>query len=242
MEYILIALCFVGITAQGQAQEPDLVETYWYLNELVIEGENIIPPVNNELEFTDLFFLENTDGTTNLSSCVCLCGGGNISFGQNTITLDNLIFLPIDDCTIPENSNFKNTYFDDFFKHETSAVSDPILYEILTDGEGNKQLTLTNSNGDRAIYGDVLLGLQDQDAALFTIAPNPVNRHLQLQFSNNLLNGEVLLYDANGRLLVQQKGLHDSNLNLEVSNLSKGIYFVAVTNGSRKTVKKFIKQ
>jgi endonuclease I len=70
--------------------------------------------------------------------------------------------------------------------------------------------------------------------------PNPVENTLNLQFENPFQSVEIL--SVTGQVLKQQS-VYSQQVQLNVSNLEKGIYFVKIYFSHEKTaVKKFIKQ
>ncbi|GER60201.1 T9SS type A sorting domain-containing protein [Patiriisocius marinus] len=237
----LILLIFIVIFSTTiKAQESDLVDTFWYLREISIDGTVITPPNNDELETPFLEFLSVTNGYT-LVTCVCYCGATNfVQFGNDFIQFDGMSFLITDDCDMSENNIFQDIYFVEFFQSEMAAVSDPIGFDILTDSDGNKQLTLTNSNGDIAVYGDQLLGIDTATVNSFSIATNPVNETLRLILPDSMKKGTIKIYDLNGKLHFSAT-TSSLKFSTDVSSLNSGMYLVEVADGDRKSIKKFIK-
>jgi len=73
----------------------------------------------------------------------------------------------------------------------------------------------------------------------FTIYPNPVtNGSFKIKTT---FNGEytLSLFDFSGKTLLKKK-INDSNQDVDISNLSKGIYFVETINGNKKEMKKIL--
>jgi alpha-amylase len=62
-------------------------------------------------------------------------------------------------------------------------------------------------------------------------------------FKINAIVSNVFIYDINGRIVKQEKGVIEANTAIEISNLKKGIYFLTANdaNGSSFT-RKFIKE
>lgn len=239
---MVILFCFFVIqNSKAQDPNPDLVETLWYLSTINTGGINISPPSNEELAFIPLLFLPNSNEFL-MDTCVCYCGQtGVVQFNSNSIQFDGMSFLITEGCDMFENSIFQDIYFVEFFQTETNAVSDPIEYEILTDSDGNKQLTLTNSNGDVAVYGDQLLGVEDNRLPTFTIASNPVQNTLSLVLPESLKNSSIEVYDIRGKLQISKTSTN-TTVATDVSNLTNGVYLVVVTNSVTKSIKKFIKE
>ena len=73
---------------------------------------------------------------------------------------------------------------------------------------------------------------------LVKLFPNPAQNVLQV-VSNQIID-QLTIVDINGRIL---KAIELSNLeyNVDVSSLTKGVYFLEIKSGTNKTVKRFIK-
>lgn len=69
-----------------------------------------------------------------------------------------------------------------------------------------------------------------------TIFPNPVSNTLTIQ--NIEIDGEVVIYDATGKLIMSKTTNQNS---VDVSNLCNGLYFLELNNNGNKTIKKFVK-
>ncbi|MBU3713927.1 MAG: T9SS type A sorting domain-containing protein, partial [Ferruginibacter sp.] len=75
-----------------------------------------------------------------------------------------------------------------------------------------------------------------------SIYPNPVGQFLNLMPTDGfVLNGKsATILNASGIALIQKK-LTSNNEKLDLSGLSKGIYFLHIADGKEKTVLKLIK-
>jgi hypothetical protein len=77
--------------------------------------------------------------------------------------------------------------------------------------------------------------LQELDYVLY---PNPASDILQITFQEEI-NGEIFIYDATGKLNFNEKISGEKFFNCDVSNLSKGIYFLQVQTNSAASRTKF---
>lgn len=118
-----------------------------------------------------------------------------------------------------------------------------ISASLSSDGEvlavGAVELTL-NVNGFRSGYVKVydLSALLSSDSfvqAHFTVYPNPVSEVLNIEVHQALVLQKVIIYNNLG----QQVKATDKN-SIDVSSLSKGVYFVEVHTNSGKATKKVI--
>jgi hypothetical protein len=86
--------------------------------------------------------------------------------------------------------------------------------------------------------GPVLLGTPGfNHANAFSIAPNPVGNILSVQAHDNANIRSIKITDTNGRIIATPSGLNA----VDVSHLSKGIYFAQIESDTGSVFKKFIK-
>ena len=175
--------------------------------------------INNELSFSGIAACNNYQG----------------SFSYDEIN-DLLILENFDAtlslCDFPTHDDFELEYFD-FFQAEHFS------YSTLWDNEGNEFLDLEASPGYILHYQNhpLDLSINDNDLASITIHPNPSSNHISIS-SNNIIINSITIYSLTGKKIIENsKGLNSIN----VSNLSKGMYFIEITSSEGKTVKKFIK-
>lgn len=104
----------------------------------------------------------------------------------------------------------------------------------------------------RAYYNTVasqfstnVLGEQDFEFKDFSLFPNPNNGSFKISFTPET-NEEIAveIIDMNGRNIYsktfQNLGLFDNDL--QINNISSGMYFLNIQNGKRKMVRKIIKK
>jgi uncharacterized repeat protein (TIGR01451 family) len=85
------------------------------------------------------------------------------------------------------------------------------------------------------------LSVEDFDLKTVSIFPNPTSEILNINAQTPI--SKVSLYDLNGRLLKEEQ--INGNLmqhQLDVQNLSNGIYFVEIDSGDKSVSKKFVKR
>lgn len=78
-------------------------------------------------------------------------------------------------------------------------------------------------------------------SATLVVAPNPVKNILKLQFNTTFNNATIQLFDNNGRLQKEVKTNHESQKQIDVSNLSKGFYTGRVISDKKSLSFTFIK-
>lgn len=95
---------------------------------------------------------------------------------------------------------------------------------------GSKSLTFTLANDEFALEDNML------------VYPVPAKSTLTLSNPKNLEISSVRIFDGNGRMVRELGKLATaSETQIDVNSLSAGYYFLEITSGSQKTVKKFEK-
>ena len=72
------------------------------------------------------------------------------------------------------------------------------------------------------------------------VYPNPFHTNANIKFLHELINGELIIYDLQGRELEKMKNIYESKIVLSRANLSNGIYFFRLIEGDRISIRKFI--
>ncbi|MFH1320030.1 MAG: phospholipase D-like domain-containing protein [Bacteroidota bacterium] len=122
--------------------------------------------------------------------------------------------------------------------------------DISTLSSGVYKVTVTDSSGcldslSINITEPPEVGISEiEDDILFNIYPNPNNFHLNIQFNlNRNTNVSISITDIVGKIIHTESlkgkaGINQHQLNIE--NLSSGIYFIEMKAGEKNTTRKFI--
>lgn len=89
----------------------------------------------------------------------------------------------------------------------------------------------------------VTLGTPSEQNAEFTLYPNPNKGNFTIQFKSDSLNSiEVYVHDILGKKVYYNSfdPVAYFNQNIQLSNVSSGVYLITVIEGERRTVKKII--
>jgi len=87
----------------------------------------------------------------------------------------------------------------------------------------------------------ITLNNQEFSTDSFTLHPNPAHNNVKILFETPGYENLISLYTVNGRLVNTQNVSNSKSIyNLDISNLSPGIYFVKVNQNNTETVKKLI--
>jgi hypothetical protein len=237
MKHITLFLAiFVFYT--GYTQDPQLFENDWYLQNVIIDGQDNFPPSNDDVPFITITFIQNNSF---ISTYVCDALEGTVIY-TNSEFLINGWSMTLGGCFGPfaqENTLFQGIYLDTFF---VGNIDDPFNYNII-DESNSKTLVITSSSGDEAIYSNQLLSRDNFEISKFSIHPNPAKSELFITAQNTAGNLKVKIFNIEGKLLSTQTLEIANQTSIDVSQLMSGIYFLKIEDENGNTaVKKFIKE
>mgnify|MGYP000176840572 CR=1 FL=1 len=229
--YLLLAIL---IFQTNLAQDLQLLENTWYLQNVIIDGQDNFPPSNDELISVPAIF--NQDG---FITYVCNELSGFIEYNGDTFNFPQPLSTTLIDCQYQINEDFEIIYFNFY----DSSLGNLFNYIITTDSNDNKTLVVTSNTGDQAIYGDHLLSNQDFYSSQFSIHPNPAIDKLYIITTTSKENLTLKIFNLEGKLLSTQNLEVANQTSINVSQLISGVYFLNIEDENGNTgVKKFIKQ
>lgn len=76
---------------------------------------------------------------------------------------------------------------------------------------------------------------------LITLSPNPASSQMRLTINANEVPGSVMITDVNGRLIEEVVIAQPKNIQINVSHLIEGIYFVKIAFKNQIVSKRFVK-
>ncbi|WP_452228895.1 T9SS type A sorting domain-containing protein [Lacinutrix sp. MEBiC02404] len=234
-KYFLVIIIFL-FALHSKGQDSRLGENVWYLQNVIVNGQNNYPPSNTEVASVSLAFFTGFDFETN----VCNLLSGNLIFDDalSTFTFSEL-YQTLIVCDMQENSSFESLYFSNFYFANQSGA---FTYNIVQLIDNTYTLTITTNNGDQAIYGSALLSTNKHIASKIKLFPNPVIHSLTIDKTKDLLNLKLTVYNVKGQRKLSHKIASSNTTNLNVSNLEPGIYFfVFETENGEIETKRIIK-
>lgn len=95
----------------------------------------------------------------------------------------------------------------------------------------------------RAVATDGLLAVSEVAtvANVFNVFPNPVNDVINVSNSQNGTVNKITVTDVNGRTVKEAKYDNGTNVQINVSDLSSGVYMMNISSDKGSTVKKIVK-
>jgi len=195
--------------------------TYWSYdwavsNEWSLEGKTFYYLTSGRVDSTVQYgYTSATDSTLKGYTIYYYSNGldSTVSTGFNTVTSQ----FEVDDKVIVEQKeNGKTKSFSLYSKDN---------------GTWSKNATFTYKNGAATAVNDIEL------KPTFTIYPNPATTSLQLQFTEPLAVQKIHILNLNGQTV---KETQDAT-NIDISELSTGLYFVKVISDKGTSTHKFTK-
>jgi hypothetical protein len=209
----------------------------WYFNGVLIPGATGNTYVANQTgNYTSQLTGQGCVANSNLISVIVnpkpIASAGIASQNIGAVTFSN------------NSTNYSSSLWNFGDNTSNSSITNP-FHQYLADGTYNVVLTVTNSCGSTSteitvtILGTAIEELESQTN--FAIYPNPFQSNITLSNSNsNSMVGIVTIFDATGKA-ISYESLNigpGNNLQMNVENLAKGIYFIEVkTNEYNKTLK-----
>ena len=236
MKHLLLVLSLT-CTLQCFAQDPILYEHTWYLHDLIIDGtSNPLPP---DALIIPLFFTDEPPGDLNFQTIVCQEAVSEVMFDDpnSSFSFVQGFFVGGIECEFMSTAEEFETKYFDFFRDE---ISFPFVYGI-SSSNGNFTLIITSESGDRAIYGDQLLAVNDENLVEVGMYPNPVSDLLTLSSPNNEILS-VHIYNLEGKQISRSERMSQNRNEIDLTNLNSGLYFLKIFFNGGQVTKKIIKK
>lgn len=205
------------------AQQGEFVSNVWYLEKLIIQGDDLFLPQNEEVSQSTLEI-----DSSNSVFYIDFCYGGmadGLSFpDDNNFTIDNFS-APAMACEITENNCYQGLYFNFIWNNSVY----PFHYSVTEEEDNLKKLVITGNDNNQAVYYNSSLSVQDAKELHFVIYPNPTKDFIYIETKETSLKIEI--YDISGKICLVQE-LNKSTENINITNLSSGVYFLKATNNN----------
>ena len=87
---------------------------------------------------------------------------------------------------------------------------------------------------------DASLSTEDAIASSFSVFPNPSNGEITINMTSSLGEGTIRIFDLNGRKVFDQNATLEGGLNINASELSRGVYLLQIATGTVSETTKLI--
>jgi hypothetical protein len=143
--------------------------------------------------------------------------------------------------TLPDYVSTNETTGTDNCDTSLTISQDPIAGTQLTDGTHTISFTTTDNNGNVGSCSFILtvdetLGFDDVELAkLFAIYPNPTTNLINIVAKSQKVDS-VMIFDILGKQLYSNSDIEAEQVSIDISNYSKGMYFLVVNNNTTKKI------
>ena len=224
---LIVLTCFFSLQSFGQDPDPELFRT-WYLHIIQatdLDTEYVVSEIDPSIQ-PFITISENLDFN---GEGACNTFNGNYDH-TGTNLMNTINFNSTDnDCEIQVHNSFESSYF--------GFMQGEFWYYIDQDSDG-LTLSLGNLLMGYATFKNYPLSTSDFTLNNIIIYPNPVSDILYIS-SENTVSETITIYSLNGKKVVED--ITETN-SIDVSTLSKGMYFIEISSESGKSIKKLIKK
>lgn len=237
LAYYILAFVFVGLLTK--AQQFDIYNHTWYLQKLVNTNGNVsLAPNNTEVSSVIITFSDREMHTFVVDNFYGFKMGGNAATSA-TLLYDEFYYpSTTNNCQISENCVFQNDYY--FFLGAYGGY--PMNYEIINEANYLK-LTLTDTNGNKAIYFSETLTVIEENLNEIKIYPNPVLTTLFIPSKLDTVTFNI--FDSQGKVVFQKtksKNKMEQVFKIDFSGFINGIYFLNIIDKKNSKTYQIIKK
>ncbi len=232
---ILLLFCVV---CQGIAQDPQLFDNEWYVEKVVLD----------EVEFNFLGgsaygVISFNTATFNVGHPNCKQGVTNtiIYLGADSFTIEGGPSVLLGKCSQPDDTEFMFRHFSIYHNLDTGASNNPFVYSFEEENDVI-MLTITNLDGDQAIYTSEPLGVSQNELSDVVFYPNPAQNIITIKGNEFLENLSISIYDVAGKKILAKSTLSFDTYTLDIASLKVGVYFLELqTTEGAKILEKIVK-
>jgi len=230
MKRMLIIL-LVGLLSFKSFGQNGALYQNWHLISYEIEGENVL--VSEVLPHITPTLTINQDlEYSGIAACNNYLGNFSYDSVNDLLILDNFD-ATLNLCDFEIHNDFEVEYFSLF------VVDASYNYTIIYETNGSESLDLVLRSGIILHYSNspIIFSVNDNTLFNINISPNPVSDQLFISSEITVVE-KIIVYSINGKILFEVA--HETN-SIDVSTLSKGIYFIELFSSEGKSIQRFIK-
>lgn len=216
------------------SQDPLLYDYDWYIQKINIDDIDLYPPSGG---FQGILYFSESYFNMGHPSCEEGLSGGITYSGTDSFDLDDSPVILLDMGCPQAHLNYMNLH-ESFYYVDLWLAKNPFNYMIEVNGT-DLYLTIENGDGDIAYYSINPLKTSAFVLTQINIYPNPADELLFVETKIPLT--KLVVYDLSGKLILENNGMDQLHSTINVSGLSKGLYFVKLQFNNKNVVIKFIR-
>ena len=216
------------------SQDPRIFENFWYLTNIIENGNSYIPPTSN---------MGINFATQNNYAVGCLPILFEVTFENNNTNFSATNFLPcLCFCTNPIAENYESNKYFPFLINNFNPINVEYFTYIITELLGEKTLIINNAYNKQALYSSVMLSNKNFEKSDFNIYPNPSAEFIEININANSINNATVEFYNEIGLSCKTVKLSFEKTIIETKDLANGMYFVKITTENGTTTTKLIKK
>lgn len=229
--YILVLLASMNISF---SQDARLFDNYWYLTNIIENGESYIPPTANMgISFDSQMF----------NAHACLDMSATVTFENNTTNFSATNFqYCLCMCFNPLADAYETNKYFPLLNNEGNPLTINYFTYSISELLGVKTLVINSAFNKQAIYSNVMLSNKRFEKLDFSFYPNPSSEFIEIKLNKELTNTATVAFFNEIGLICKTEKLIANTTRIETKDLSKGIYFVKIKTGNETITKKLIKK
>lgn len=209
------------------APSQQLTDTDWVISSVTVAGTTYNKPANVWVGGTSYFKKEGNFRISYFNS-----GSGDVGYLP-----DNKFSKLSMAVTLSENDSQEVNQFDGLLlsKVFNAGYNNSQAYQYAITANGN-QLTVTNSDGNYATFNKSALAVADINKTVYKVYPTPTSDVLNIE--NIKEKTLIKIIDSTGKLIKEVTADNTKTQQINIKELSSGIYYININNKIEKIIKK----
>ena len=234
-----VILCLlINSVIYAQTTKELMLNNDWYLVEMNVNGETILPPTNEEMGIITMGIEPENESMYWFHTEVC----SSYMSGFITWNADNQFsfwdFAGGFECLNTENQYFEFLYAS--FYGVGGENGAPMNCSIEENQNGVLTLTIQNQFGNQTIYSNDILLIQNNNNLKLKLYPNPVKDKLTIENPDFKIIS-IKVRNASGKLVLSES-ISTKQTDINFSSIPSGVYFITFEeNGKLLKTEKLIK-
>ena len=234
--YLFLAMMITGFFLAQIPYNTALKDADWFIMKIEWNGTEYFPP--DPIGFSVHSNIYDFDSGTALDSRFFNVASGELTFAGNnenyfTMKGVSITLAMYDGENAPAVNEFDGIATGFYFGF---AETDRFYFDYEEVFSG-KSLIVTNPNGNKIYYSNMILSANESAKNKTQIYPVPAMDVLNISSQNNI--SSITIQDSTGKMVMNRKTNPEKKMSLNVKNLPSGMYYVII---SGKEIQKIIKK